>query len=213
MRSKFLRKIHDYEKQYWEHQATQNEETLMEKICHGFTKKEFEEKKQSIIFSIPIIFKKTDTVLDLGCGIGRTCRWVAPQVYRYIGIDYVKTMIEKAELYNWDLLLQLAENHSSRHAFLTGNGINLDVLSDNYIDIAYSEIAFQHMPKSVQQSYIDDLKRVLKRDGLFYVQLPRSEKYNSAVSWNKDELDNLFNMDYEILSTSNFYYIIKAVNK
>lgn len=195
--------ILDHEKKYWEQVAEKDLETIMEKICHNYTREDFENKKVSLIFGVKIKFDKHYTVLDLGCGIGRTCRWVAPFVKLYIGMDIIPKMIEKANEYNKKI---------DNKFFYTGNGTSIG-LTENQIDICYSEIAFQHMDKDTQRNYINDLETIIKPTGKFYVQLPKKENY--PVGWRLDEANKLFsNWDYTILNVSdtdyNPYYTIMA---
>lgn len=192
----------DYEKSYWENIAKKDLETIMEKICHNFTPNDFENKKESIIFDLKIDFNKTQTVLDLGCGLGRTCKWVAPQVFYYIGIDHIENMISKAKEYN---------SQTENAEFMVRDGKTF--LPKNSIDIVYSEIAFQHMPKKTQRTYIDDLNLVLKENGTFYVQLPKKQTYENG--WVESELDELFgDWNYNRMPVNkinyNPYYTIKA---
>lgn len=190
MRLKFW-KIKDHTKKYWEQVANKDMPEIMEKICHTYSQSEFENKKVSIIFDFGIKFDKSMTVLDLGCGLGRTCRWVAPQVFCYIGIDNVDEMIFKAKIYN---------SNFPNAEFMIRDGETL--LPKSSIDVVYSEIAFQHMSKNTQRNYIVDLKTILKPKGIFYVQLPKKENY--PVGWKKSEINELFSgWNYEILKVNN----------
>ena len=82
----------------------------------------------------------------------------------------------------------------------------------DYFDLAYSELAFQHMLKPIQESYVKEIFRVLKKEGSFYVQIPRLEYYNdktySRTRKETDELFQEFSVTYE--DTSDAYYYIKA---
>lgn len=195
--------VKDHDKKYWKKTAKSNNiEKIMEKICHNYTREEFENKKESILFELEIKLENTMTVLDLGCGLGRTCKWVAPKVFYYIGIDYVDEMIEKARMYNSNI---------TNAKFMVRDGNTY--LPINSVDVVYSEIAFQHMDKNTQKNYINNLRLVTKPSGLFYVQLPKKENYQ--VGWKISELDDLFNgWDYNIIPVKNknydAYYTIKA---
>jgi len=142
-------------------------------------------------------------VLDLACGMGRTCKWVAPYVDEYVGVDFIPEMIKKAKEYN---------SKFKNVRFVVNDGKTLNVLNVDYFDLAYSELAFQHMLKPIQESYVNEIFRVLKKDGLFYVQIPRLEYYNDKTySRTKKETDELFQkfaVTYEDISDA--YYYIKA---
>ena len=112
-------------------------------------------------------------------------------------------MIEKAKEYNRDF---------TNAKFLVNDGTTLNILDDEYFDLAYSELAFQHMLKPVQESYVKDLHRVLKKGGLFYVQIPRIEYYNDeSYSRTKKETDQLFSQ-FTVTYENEFpaYYYIRA---
>ena len=169
-------------------------------ICNGFDRDTFETKKESIINIIS--FKKHMKVLDLACGIGRTCKWVAPLVKEYYGIDFIPEMINKAKKYN-----VFVNAH-----FFTNNGKTLDIFQDDYFDLVYCELAFQHMPKHIQKSYVDEVYRILKKDGIFYVQIPMLDYYHDpSYASSKKETDSLFKKyDLSYVNHYNGYYTVKA---
>jgi ubiquinone/menaquinone biosynthesis C-methylase UbiE len=142
-------------------------------------------------------------ILDLACGMGRTCRWVAPKVKEYVGVDFIPEMIEKAKAYNSQI---------NNAKFLVNDGKTLNIFEDESFDIIYSELAFQHMVKPIQESYVNEIHRVLKNNGLFYVQLPRIEFYKDpSYARTKEEVDELFK-DFKVTYTdiSPAYYYIQA---
>ena len=193
----------DRTEKYWKKAARKDVESVMEAICDQFDKETFETKKEALIFSQNIKLDKKMKVLDLACGIGRTCKWVAPYVDEYVAVDFIPEMIKKAKEYN-------REFKNAR--FVVNDGKILNVLNTDYFDLAYSELAFQHMLKPIQESYVNEIFRVLKKDGLFYVQIPRLEYYNdktySRTKKETDELFQKFSVTYE--DTSDAYYYIKA---
>ena len=194
----------DRTKKYWKKVAASKDvESVMEAICDQFDKETFETKKETLIFSQNIKLDKKMKVLDLACGMGRTCKWVAPYVDEYVGIDFIPEMIKKAKEYN-------REFKNAR--FVVNDGKTLNILNVDYFDLTYSELAFQHMLKPVQESYVNEVFRVLKKGGLFYVQIPRLEYYNdktySRTKKETDELFQKFSVTYENISDA--YYNIKA---
>ena len=194
----------DRTKKYWKKVAASKDvESVMEAICDQFDKETFETKKEALIFSQNIKLDKKMKVLDLACGMGRTCKWVAPYVDEYVGIDFIPEMIKKAKEYN-------REFKNAR--FVVNDGKTLNILNVDYFDLTYSELAFQHMLKPVQESYVNEIFRVLKKGGLFYVQIPRLEYYNdktySRTKKETDELFQKFSVTYENISDA--YYNIKA---
>jgi len=193
----------DRTKKYWENAAKKSVESVMESICDQFDKETFESKKESLIFSQKMQLTPDIRILDLACGMGRTCRWVAPKVKEYVGVDFIPEMIEKAKAYNSEI---------NNAKFLVNDGKTLNIFEDENFDIIYCELAFQHMLKSIQESYMNDIHRVLKNNGLFYVQLPRFEFYKDpSYARTKEEVDELFK-DFKVTyaDISPAYYYIKA---
>lgn len=202
---KYLRrnKPTDRTKEYWEDAAKKPIENIMEKICQNYDRKMFETSTDSLIFYAEISLSPTDTVLDLACGLGRTCRFVAPKVREYVGVDFIPKMIEKAKSHNMQY-----ENAK----FCVNDGMTLKIFNDEMFDIVYCELAFQHMIKNVQHSYVNEVYRVLKKNGKFFAQLPKIEYYkDNSYALTKDEVENLlraFLLTY--LDESPSYYHIKA---
>jgi len=196
----------DRTKKYWENAAKKDIESVMEYICDQYDKNTFETKKEGLVFSQKIKLDNKMKVLDLACGMGRTCKWVAPHVEEYVGVDFIPEMIEKAKNYNKEF---------KNAKFVLNDGKTLSILNSDYFDVAYSELAFQHMVKSVQESYVKEIFRVLKNEGVFYVQIPRLEYYKdktySRTKKETDELFQKFSITYE--NTTDAYYYIKAVKQ
>jgi ubiquinone/menaquinone biosynthesis C-methylase UbiE len=203
-----FRKMTDRDKKYWETAAKSDIETTMEKICDGFTKKDFESVKDSMIFYLDIPLNHEDIVLDLACGIGRTCRWVSPKVNTYIGIDFIPEMIIKAREFNKEF---------PNAVFVMNDGKTIP-LADGMFDTIYCEIAFQHMRKSIQESYVSEIYRVLKPGGKFYAQIPRLSHYKDPSYARTDEeikqLLSKFTVKYygDEINNNRYapYYVIQA---
>src|SRR5438876_8972233 len=79
-----------------------------------------------------------DTVLDLGCGIGRVTRYVAPLCREIWAVDVSETMLRFARE-------RLAELPNVR--FLVGRGISLPELETGSIDFVYSLLTLQHVER------------------------------------------------------------------
>lgn len=204
----FGKKHTDRTKQYWQKVANSRDEVVMEKICQGFTSKDFETERQSIIFEANIPLSKEIVILDLACGMGRLARFVAPNVKKYIGIDFIPEMINKARTYN---------KQFSNVEFYVNEGADLSVLDSQSIDIVFCELAFQHMVKTIQESYIKEVHRVLKKNGLFYLQIPRLEFYKDPTYARSEEEILLMFKGFDIENLpyryNKNYALVKAIPK
>ena len=211
--SMLARKLHlkkrmtDRTKEFWNIASSRDMNGVMNAICDKYDKDRFKTKKDSIIFSQNVKLDKSMTVLDLACGIGRTCRWVAPFVTQYVGVDFMPEMIAKANQYNENI-------HNAE--FITNNGKDLSGIQSDTFDIIYCDLAFQHMTKSTQQSYVNEVYRVLKNHGMFYVQIPRYVYYENVCddAWDFSHtaisLEKMFEkFDFKFNKTD-AYFLVKA---
>lgn len=114
-----------------------------------------------------------DDVLELGCGIGRIGRELAPQCRHWTGVDISENMIHHAET-----RMRGLENV----CFHRLERSSLDMLDDNSIDKAYSIAVFCHMDKEDLYLYMQELHRVVRPGGTLFV-----ETWNLAhpVGWRR----------------------------
>lgn len=102
-------------------------------------------------------------VLDIGCAIGRMVRHVAPRIGRLIGVDVSAEMIERARE-------RLAEHANVE--LPVGDGWTLQPVGADSVDLVYTYIVLQHVPRPVAHSHFRDAHRVLRPGGHFLPQLP-----------------------------------------
>lgn len=114
-----------------------------------------------------------DQVLELGCGIGRIGRELAPNCRHWTGVDISENMIHHAGE-------RLA--HLENVSFHRLERSNLEMLEDNSIDKAYSIAVFCHMDKEDLYLYMQELNRVVRPGGIIFV-----ETWNLAhpVGWRR----------------------------
>jgi len=104
---------------------------------------------------------KNDLVLELGCGVGRIGRELAPKCRHWTGVDISENMIEHAQ----DRLVSC--DNVSFHR-LDRN--NLDMLEDNSTDKAYSIAVFCHMDKEDLYLYMQELNRIVRPGGSLKIE-------------------------------------------
>lgn len=102
------------------------------------------------------------SVLDFGCGAGRTTKALRKHFDHYCGIDIAESLIAKAR-----------ELHSSipNCEFIVSGEKDLRMLPNDYFDLVYSASVLQCIgDRSVVASYISEFFRVLKKNGLLVFQ-------------------------------------------
>lgn len=114
-----------------------------------------------------------DDVLELGCGIGRIGRELAPLCKSWTGVDISENMIDFASQ------RLTGQTNVTFHKL---NRTSLDMLEDNSIDKAYSIAVFCHMDKEDLYLYMQELNRVVRPGGTIFV-----ETWNLAhpVGWRR----------------------------
>jgi len=98
-----------------------------------------------------------ETVLDIGCGVGRMTRALAAKADRVIAIDVSGEMLARAREMNPQL---------TNVEWIHGDGRSLRPVDDAAVDACFSWVVFQHVPdREVIFDYIREMARVLKPGG------------------------------------------------
>ena len=101
-----------------------------------------------------------DVVLEIGCGVGRVGKHVAPRCKRWIGADVSPNMLQFA-----------AENLSEFRnvEFVELSGYDLKAIESGSIDLVYCTVVFPHLSQWDRYSYVVEAFRVLRPGGKLYV--------------------------------------------
>jgi SAM-dependent methyltransferase len=95
-------------------------------------------------------------VVEIGCGIGRVTRAIAPEVGGVIALDISEKMLamaRKANLSNVD--------------FRPAEGFALPGIPDESVDLSLAYCVFQHLPTlEALKSYLSEMRRITKRKGM-----------------------------------------------
>jgi SAM-dependent methyltransferase len=117
---------------------------------------------------------RAETVLDIGCGVGRLTRALASRAACVYGLDVSSEMLELAKRHNPSL-----ENVEWLH----GDGAGLRVVADGSVDGCFSHVVFQHIPDpAITLEYVREMGRVLRPGGwaLFQVSTDPSVHHKPA---------------------------------
>jgi 2-polyprenyl-3-methyl-5-hydroxy-6-metoxy-1,4-benzoquinol methylase len=167
------------------------------------------------------MIKKTDHLLEIGCGSGLGSVFLAQNCASVLGIDVKANEIEEA-------------NSLNRRTNLTFKNIDFfDFVSDQRFDVVVALDVIEHMSKCLGRKLIKKTRRYLRNNGLLVIGTPSaySSKYQGALSkashiklYDRDELVKLveecygrslgFSMNDEIVHTGfpkmAWYYFVLA---
>lgn len=148
-----------------------------------------------------------ESVLDFGCGCGRIARQLAladaPMPQRYVGIDLHAGMIAWA---NKNLAPRL-QNFAFFHQDVFNPGFNPDPalprtapfpVDDASVSLLVAMSVFTHLLQSQAEYYLDEVKRVLRPDGVMIASFflfdkagfPMMQDFQNALYINETDLTN-----------------------
>jgi len=106
-------------------------------------------------------------VIEIGCGVGRLTRVIAPEVGRVVALDISDGMLEIARRANFPNV-----------DFRVASGFTLDTVPDLSANLALGYCVFQHLPSTAAlASYVREMHRVLKPGGtMAFTLVPRDWK-------------------------------------
>lgn len=104
----------------------------------------------------------TDTVMEIGCGVGRLTRAIGPEVGRVVALDISDKMLAIAR-----------QGNLPNAVFRLASGFTLPDFEDASVDVALAYCVFQHLPsRAALKSYLAEMYRVTKAGGLIAFTLP-----------------------------------------
>ena len=152
---------------------------------------------------------KGKKVVDAACGEGYGSRILSDFAEDVIGIDIDKETIERAAK-KYELIKNIK--------FLVGSVEKLE-LDDKSVDVVISFETIEHVDSGIQNSFLSEIKRVLKDDGILVMSTPNKAIYSDLhgyknpfhvnefyycdfVEFLKKEFKNvvLYNQSFEIVS-------------
>ncbi len=152
--------LHGY-RRFWEEAAATDS---LHAIADQDTPETFEVSGRSDANRAWEVLPDSDAVvLEIGCGTGRVLQHLAGRYREVHGIDIAGEMVKQGE----HRLGGVPNIH-----FHQGNGYDLEAFADESVDLVYSALVFQHMPKTVAYNYFQETRRVLRPGGLFLFQVP-----------------------------------------
>jgi ubiquinone/menaquinone biosynthesis C-methylase UbiE len=149
----------DY-KRTWQHLAgTENDAKMFvaSTVDEGAFKRSAQYTRETLERFVGL--RPTDTVLEIGCGVGRLAPEIAPRVAQWVGTDISSNMLEHARRRLSGLtnirLVELAD-------------VGLGEIADASVDVVYCTVVFMHLYEWDRYKYVAEAHRVLKPGGRLY---------------------------------------------
>lgn len=144
-------------------------------------------------------------ILDIGCAFGRDSKYFSENNFEAYGIDLSIKMIKKAKEF------------SPLSKFFVMDMMNLK-FDDNFFDGIWCSAALLHLNKKDALLAMKEFKRVLKNDGVLYLNLKEGEgeKYITDDRYNNVEKFYSYYSEFEIkniLKKENFKIIDFLIEK
>ena len=118
---------------------------------------EGEEVVSAILHELGIEVRETNTIVEIGCGVGRLTRPLARRAGRVVAVDVSAEMLARARELNPEL-------HNVR--WLHGEGESLAGIETESADGCFSHVVFQHLPDpELTLGYVREMGRVLRPGG------------------------------------------------
>lgn len=116
-----------------------------------------------------------ERVLDFGCGVGRLSQALADHADEVVGVDISLPML---------LMARRIDRTGGRCTFVHNDSPDLGRFPDGHVDLVYSVLVLQHLPRPVIDRYLAELLRVLRPDGSAIIQVPTRTLWTvRGVAW------------------------------
>ncbi|MGE5275919.1 MAG: class I SAM-dependent methyltransferase [Acidobacteriota bacterium] len=134
-------------------------------ILTGSTAESFEGTGEADAAMIRRYLRREDAVvLNIGCGVGRVERYLAPHVAELHAVDVSGEMIARAR--------ERLDEFPNVHLREIGNAEFLSAFDAARFDLVFSFLVLQHLSREDAFLYLRDAFRVLKPGGVLFVQFP-----------------------------------------
>lgn len=131
-----------------------------------------EEALDAMLAPLAVAIAPDETILDIGCGVGRLTRVIAKRARRVVALDVSAEMLSRAQALNAEL-----DNVS----WVQGDGTSLAGVGDSSVDGCVSLVVFQHIPDpAITLGYVREMGRVLRPGGWAAFQLSNDPSIHRA---------------------------------
>lgn len=152
---------------------------------------------------------KDKIVVDAACGEGYGSSILGNTARSVLGIDISPEAVTRAE-----------QNYGTESvSFRVGSVENLPV-EDNSVDVFVSFETIEHVDQNIQEKFVKEVARVLKKDGMFIVSSPNKEIYSDLFDYHnefhvhemyKEEFSDLLHRNFKNVNLYNQYFEVASV--
>ena len=140
---------------------------------------------------------KGKRVLDIACGEGYGSNIIAQVSDTVVGVDISEETIENAK----------GKYRKENTTFVTGSADNIPA-EDNSFDVVISFETIEHISEDCQIRFLQEIKRVLKPDGILVMSSPDKENYSDIPNFkNEYHVHELYKDEFVALLKSYFLYV------
>jgi SAM-dependent methyltransferase len=111
--------------------------------------------------------------LDFGCGVGRLSQALASRFDRVIAVDVSEPMLDRA---------RELDRSQGRIDWVRNERPDLAFVDDASVDLIYSSLVLQHLPRPLAAGYLAEFVRILRSGGAAVIQVA-SRPTPSVKGW------------------------------
>lgn len=140
---------------------------------------------------------KDKKVLDAACGEGYGSNILAQYATSVVGIDVSNEAVQYAQ-----------EHYEKENLKYICASIENIPLKDHSVDVVVSFETIEHVNAQVQEKFLQEIKRVLKPDGILIMSSPDKRTYSDLRNYNNEyHIHEMYKNEFEELLKSYFKYI------
>jgi len=118
---------------------------------------------------------KDKVVVDAACGEGYGSFILSQQAKQVYGIDIDKTSILRAQ-----------DKYDGKNVSYANASIEKLPFEDQSIDVVVSFETIEHVNEKIQQQFLKEAKRVLKKDGILIISTPDKAHYSDKLNYQNE---------------------------
>ncbi|MEI6123991.1 MAG: glycosyltransferase [Bacteroidota bacterium] len=143
-------------------------------------------------------FVKDKRVLDIASGDGYGCSILGKTAKDVIGVD------NSPEAISWASQNYKYENIN----FIEGSCANIPIVGEYVFDIIVSFETIEHIGSEEQQLFFNEIKRLLKPDGILMISTPNKKFYSDKEGYsNEFHLKEFYREEFELFLKKYFLYV------